>query len=148
MKKKVLLSLDPDVAELLEKEARDQGINKSQVVTRLLKDNIENRLSKHIVRALENLLLYLILQNENLKEIKKDELIEKLDYIYKQGKIIRTSKSILLREERNKRKTQLKTFWNNILKMLEPNNFYNEIGYKDGKIDITKTKNFLKKLHQ
>ena len=110
MKKKVLLSLDPDVAELLEKEAKDQGINKSQVVTRLLKDNIENRLSKHIVRDIENLLLYLILQNENLKTINKDELIEKLDYIYKQGKIIRTSKSILLREERNKRKHNLKHF--------------------------------------
>jgi len=148
MKKKVLLSLDEEVVELLEKGSRELGINKSQFITRLLKDNVENRLSKHIVRDVENLLLYLILQNENLKQLNKEDLFEKLDFIYKQSKVIRTSKSLLIKEEREKRKTELKSFWNSILKMLEPDNFYNQIGFKDGKVDLNKTKKFLKELHK
>ena len=147
MKKKVLLSLDPEVVELLEKGSKELGINKSQFITRLLKDNVENRLSKHIVRDIENLLLYLILQNNELKPINKNELIEKLDFIYKQGKIIRTSKSILIKGEREKRKTELKTFWNKVLTLLEPKTFISKVS-TNGKLDIEKTKKFIAELYE
>jgi len=148
MKKKVLLSLDNEVVELLEKGSKELGVSKSQFITRLLKDNVENRLSKHIVRDIENLLLYLILQNDNLQPIDKTNLMEKLDFIYKQGKTIRSGKSLLIREEREKRKTELKNFWNKILNLLEPDNFYEKIGFNNGKIDLNKTKTFLKELHK
>jgi len=148
MKKKVLLSLDNEVVELLEKGSKELGVSKSQFITRLLKDNVENRLSKHIVRDIENLLLYLILQNDNLQPIDKTNLMEKLDFIYKQGKTIRSGKSLLIREEREKRKTELKNFWNKILNLLEPDNFYEKIGFNNGKIDLKKTKTFLKELHK
>jgi len=123
------------------------GINKSQFITRLLKDNVENRLSKYIVRDIENLILYFLLNNTELKELNKTDLMEKLDFIYKQTKVIKQSKSILFKEEREKRKKELKTFWNKILELLELENFYKNIGYSNGKLDINKTKNFLKKLH-
>ena len=147
MKKKVLLSLDPEAVELLDKGSKELGINKSQFITRLLKDNVENRLSKHIVRDIENLLLYLILQNNELKPINKNELIEKLDFIYKQGKIIRTSKSILIKGEREKKKTELKTFWNKVLTLLEPKTFIEKVG-TNGKLDIEKTKKFIAELYE
>jgi len=148
MKKKVLLSLDPDVVDLLDKESKELGINKSAYITRLLKDNVENRLSKHIVRDIENLLLYLILQNTELKTIDKNELLNKLDFIYKQSKTIQTSKSILLREEKNKRKIELKSFWNSILKMLEPNNFLNNVSNDKKTIDSQKAIKFIKNLSE
>ena len=148
MKKKVLLSLDPDVVDLLDKESKELGINKSAYITRLLKDNVENRLSKHIVRDIENLLLYLILQNNQLKELNKNDLLEKLDFIYKQSKTIQTSKSILLREEKNKRKIELKSFWNSILKMLEPNNFLNNVSNDKKTIDSQKAIKFIKNLSE
>lgn len=147
MKKKILLSLDPEAVELLEKGSKELGINKSQFITRLLKDNVENRLSKHIVRDIENLLLYLILQNNELKPINKNELIEKLDFIYKQGKIIRTSKSILIKGEREKKKTELKTFWNKVLTLLEPQTFMKKVS-TNNKIDIEKTKKFIGELYE
>ena len=147
MKKKVLLSLDPEAVELLEKGSKELGINKSQFITRLLKDNVENRLSKHIVRDIENLLLYLILQNNELKPINKNELIEKLDFIYKQGKIIKTSKSILIKGEREKKKTELKTFWNKVLTLLEPKTFISKVS-TNGKLDIEKTKKFIAELYE
>ena len=148
MKKKVLLSLDPEVVDLLDKESKELGINKSAYITRLLKDNTENRLSKHIVRDVENLLLYLILQNNELKTLNKDELLNKLDFIYKQSKTIQTSKSILLKEERQKRKIELKNFWNNILKMLEPANFLNNVSSNGKTIDTKKAIKFIKNLSQ
>jgi len=146
MKKKVLLSLDEDTIELLNKGSKELGINKSQFVSRLLKDNVENRLSKYIVRDIENLILYFLLNTE-LKSIDKTDLMEKLDFIYKQTKIIKQSKTILLKEEREKRKKELKSFWNKILKLLEPDNFYKSIGYVNGKLNLNKTKQFLKELN-
>jgi hypothetical protein len=141
-KRKVLLSLDEDTIQLLEKGSKELGINKSSYITRLLKDNVENRLSKYIVRDVENLLLYLILQNPNLKKIDKENLINKLDEIYKETKIIKQSKTILLKEEREKRKSELKNFWNKILKLLEPKTFMNKIS-TNGKLDQEKTKKFI-----
>ena len=147
MKKKVLLSLDPEVVELLEKGSKELGINKSQFITRLLKDNVENRLSKHIVRDIENLLLYLILQNDNQKQINKNEIMQKLDFIYKQTTAVKSAKALLLKEEREKKKNELKAFWHKVLELLEPNNFKKNILNKDGKYNPEKAKKYLKQLH-
>ena len=146
MKKKVLLSLDEEVVKLLDKGSKELGINKSQFITRLLKDNVENRLSKYIVRDIENLLLFLILQ-QDLKTIDKNKIIEKLDFIYKQATAIKSAKALLLKEEREKRKNELKTFWNKILTLLEPQNFKKNILNKDGKYNPEKAKKYLKQLH-
>jgi len=148
MKKKILISLDEDVVEILEKGTKDLGINKSQMITRLIKDNVENRLSKYIVRDIENLLYYLILQNNNFTKLDKSQILDKLDFIRKETKTIKSVKSLLLKTEREKKKTELKTFWNKILTLLEPSNFYNQIGFKNGKIDQVKTKEFLKELYK
>jgi hypothetical protein len=148
MKKKILLSLDEDVAKQLEKQSKELGITKSNYITQLIKENTENRLSKHIARDIENLVLYLLLNQENLKPINNENLMEKLDFIFNQGKIIKSSKSILLREEKKRKKQELKNFWNKILKMLEPNNFYKSIGYQNGKINFNKLKSFITELHK
>ncbi len=144
--KKVLLSLNQNDFELLDKESKRLGMNKSQFMRRLINDNVENRLSKHIVRDIENLLLFLILQNNlQIKEIDKTNLVEKLDEIYEQTKNIKTSKMILLKEQKNKRKNEMKKFWNKVLKLLEPQNFMNEVSI-NGKFDGEKTKKFVLKL--
>ena len=146
MKKKILLSLDAEVIELLEKGSKEHGTNKSAFITMLLKNNVENRLSKYIVRDIENLLLYLILQNAELKNINKNEIIEKLDFIYKQATAIKSSKSLLLKEQREKNKNELKNFWHKVLTLLEPQNFKKNI-LTDGKYDAQKAKKYLKQLH-
>ena len=146
MKKKVLLSLDEEVIELLEKGSKEHGTNKSAFITMLLKNNVENRLSKYIVRDIENLLLYLILQNAELKNINKNEIIEKLDFIYKQATAVKSAKALFIKEEKEKRKNELKTFWSKILTLLEPNNFKKNI-LTDNKYDAQKAKKYLKQLH-
>lgn len=147
MKKKVLLSLDIETIELLEKGSKELGINKSAYITRLLKDNVENRLSKYIVRDVENLLLFLILQND-LKTIDKNKIIEKLDFIYKQATAVKSAKALLLKEEREKKKNELKTFWHKVLTLLEPQNFKKNILNKDGKYDAQKAKKYLIKINK
>ena len=147
MKKKVLLSLDEEVVKLLEKGSKELGINKSAYVARLLKDNVENRLSKYIVRDVENLLLFLILQND-LKTIDKNKIIEKLDFIYKQATAVKSAKALLLKEEREKKKNELKTFWHKVLTLLEPQNFKKNILNKDGKYDAQKAKKYLIKINK
>jgi hypothetical protein len=144
MKKKILISLDEEVAELLNKAAAEQGVNKSQVITKLLKENVENRLSKYIVRDVENLILYLLL-NSNLGEINKNELPQKLENIINNAKQIGSVKSLLLKEKREKRKEEFKNFWAEILNMLEPNNFRKNI-LTNNKYDDKKARAYLKKL--
>ncbi len=146
MKKKVLLSLDEEVIELLEKGSKEHGTNKSAFITMLLKNNVENRLSKYIVRDVENLLLYLILQDTNLKTINKENIMEKLDFIYKQATAVGGAKALFIKEEREKKKNELKNFWHKILTLLEPQNFKHNI-LTDGKYDAQKAKKYLKQLH-
>ena len=147
MKKKVLLSLDIETIELLEKGSKELGINKSAYITRLIKDNTENRLSKHIVRDVENLLLYLILQNTNLQQVDKNKIIEKLDFIYKQTTAVKSAKALLIKEERERKKEELKTFWHKVLTLLEPNNFKKNI-LTGGKYDAQKAKKYLIKINK
>jgi len=146
MKKKVLLSLDEEVVKLLEKGAKELGINKSAYITRLVKDNTENRLSKYIVRDVENLLLYLILQNTNLQQVDKNKIIEKLDFIYKQTTAVKSAKALFIKEERERKKEELKDFWHKVLTLLEPSNFKKNI-LTGGKYDAQKAKKYLKQLH-
>jgi len=146
MKKKILISLDEEVAELLEKAAAEQGVNKSQVITKLLKENVENRLSKYIVRDVENLILYLLL-NSNLGEINKNELPQKLENIINNAKQIGSVKSLLLKEKREKKKEEFKNFWAEILNMLEPNNFKKAI-FKNGKYSPEKAKKYLIRINK
>ena len=147
MKKKVLLSLDEEVIELLNKGSEEHGTNKSAFITMLLKNNVENRLSKYIVRDVENLLLYLILQNAELKNINKNEIIEKLDFIYKQTTAVKSAKALFIKEQREKRKNELKSFWHKILTLLEPQNFKKNI-LTDGKYNAQKAKKYLIKINK
>ena len=148
MKKKILLSVDEEIAELLDKGSKELGTNKSKYISMLIKDNVENRLSRYIARDIENVVLYLLLQqNTDLKNLDKNNIIKKLEFIHKQTNTIKSAKSIFLKNNRNKKNNELKNFWNKILEMLEPTSFINNVG-TNGKLDMEKTKKFIAELYK
>lgn len=112
-KKLERFSLNVEYINLLEKEAIKQGKTKGEMLNHLLYESLvkrDNRLSNHIARMNEDLLLMLLLKDE-----KEYETIED---IFERSENISRLKSTIIKEKREIKKTNQKNFWNEILSII------------------------------
>lgn len=135
MSKKRLLTrfnIQSELLELIEEQSKNQNITKHDFLNNLLYDKLikkDNRLSQHIARDIENLILVLLTNEQKFPNIKEamDESI-KIDHI----------KRNILMERREVKRGQFKSFWNQILKEINPDQFL-EIKTKEAAIEKLKT---------
>lgn len=135
MSKKRLLTrfnIQTELLELIEEQSRNQNITKHDYLNQLLYDKLikkDNRLSQHIARDIENLILILLISEQKFPSIKEAmEAGIKIDPI----------KRNILMERREVKRGQFKSFWNQILKEINPDQFL-EIKTKEAAIEKLKT---------
>lgn len=134
MSKKILtrFNIKPELLEVIEIESDKQQISKHDFLNSLLYDKLikkDNRLSQHIARDVENLLLVLLTSTQKFPSIK--EAMEA-------GISIDKIKRNILMERREVKRGQFKSFWNQILKEINPDQFL-EIKTKEAAIEKLKT---------
>lgn len=133
MSKKRLLTrfnIQTELLELIEEQSRNQNITKHDYLNQLLYDKLikkDNRLSQHIARDIENLVLLLLTEQKfpSIKEAMEAGI--KIDPI----------KRNLLMEKREVKRGQFKSFWNQILKEINPDQFL-EIKTKEAALEKLK----------
>lgn len=111
-------TINKEFYNLLKKEAHLQGKNESQMLNHILYESLvkrDNRLSNHIARDNENLLLMLLTEPE--------KKYGSLQEIFKERDTVSRNKSSLIKEIRNKKKTQENNFWKEILKVISIEEF-------------------------
>lgn len=135
MSKKRLLTrfnIQTELLELIEEQSKNQNITKHDYLNQLLYDKLikkDNRLSQHIARDIENLILILLTSEQKFPSIKEAmEAGIKIDPI----------KRNILMERREVKRGQFKSFWNQILKEINPDQFI-EIKTKEAAIEKLKT---------
>lgn len=113
----IRFNLQPDYIEAIHSEAQKKGISHHDVMNDLIYSSLiakDNRLSNHILRTNENLLLLLLISDERFPSIKEAlEAGEKLDPL----------KRNLLIEKREMRKEKFASFWSQLLKEVNPEQF-------------------------
>jgi uncharacterized membrane-anchored protein YhcB (DUF1043 family) len=119
MSKKILtrFNIKPELLEVIQTEADKQQISKHDFLNSLLYDKLikkDNRLSQHIARDVENLILVLLTNEQKFPTIK--EAIEA-------GISIDKVKRNVLMERREAKKERFTTFWRRILNELNPEQF-------------------------
>lgn len=119
MSKKILtrFNIKPELLEVIQNEADKQQISKHDFLNSLLYDKLikkDNRLSQHIARDVENLILVLLTNEQKFPTIK--EAIEA-------GIIADKIKRNVLMERREVKKERFTTFWRRILNELNPEQF-------------------------
>jgi predicted GTPase len=119
MSKKILtrFNIKPELLEVIQTEADNQNISKHDFLNSLLYDKLikkDNRLSQHIARDVENLILVLLTNEQKFPTIK--EAIEA-------GIIADKIKRNVLMERREAKKERFTTFWRRILNELNPEQF-------------------------
>ena len=119
MSKKILtrFNIKPELLEVIQTEADNQNISKHDFLNSLLYDKLikkDNRLSQHIARNVENLILVLLTNEQKFPTIK--EAIEA-------GIIADKIKRNVLMERREAKKERFTTFWRRILTELNPEQF-------------------------
>ena len=135
MSKKRLLTrfnIQIELLELIEEQSRNQNITKHDYLNSLLYDKLikkDNRLSQHIARDIENLILVLLTTEQKFSSIK-----EAMEAGIKTDPIKRN----LLIEKREVKRGQFKSFWNQILKEINPDQFL-EIKTKEAALEKLKT---------
>jgi hypothetical protein len=135
MSKKRLLTrfnLQPELLALIEEQSHNQNITKHDYLNQLLYDKLvkkDNRLSQHIARDIENLILVLLTTEQKFLSIK--EAMEA-------GVHIDPIKRNILMEKREVKRGQFKSFWNQILKEINPDQFL-EIKTKEAALEKLKT---------
>lgn len=135
MSKKRLLTrfnIQSELLELIEEQSRNQNITRHDYLNQLLYDKLikkDNRLSHHIARDIENLVLVLLTTEQTFPSIK-----EAMDA----GIHIDPIKRNILMERREVKRGQFKSFWNQILKEINPDQFL-EIKTKEAAIEKLKT---------
>lgn len=135
MSKKRLLTrfnIQTELLELIEEQSRNQNITKHDYLNQLLYDKLikkDNRLSQHIARDIENLILVLLTTEQKFSSIK-----EAMEAGIKTDPIKRN----LLIEKREVKRGQFKSFWNQILKEINPDQFL-EIKTKEAALEKLKT---------
>lgn len=134
MSKKRLLTrfnIQSELLELIEEQSRNQNITKHDYLNQLLYDKLikkDNRLSQHIARDIENLVLLL------LTEQKFPSIREAMEAGIKTDPLKRN----ILMERREVKRGQFKSFWNQILKEINPDQFL-EIKTKEAALEKLKT---------
>lgn len=135
MSKKRLLTrfnIQTELLELIEEQSRNQNITKHDYLNSLLYDKLikkDNRLSQHIARDIENLILVLLTTEEKFSSIK-----EAMEAGIKTDPIKRN----ILMERREVKRGQFKSFWNQILHEINPDQFL-EIKTKEAALEKLKT---------
>jgi uncharacterized membrane-anchored protein YhcB (DUF1043 family) len=119
MNKKILtrFNIKPELLEVIQTEADKQQVSKHDFLNSLLYDKLikkDNRLSQHIARDVENLILVLLTNEQKFPTIK--EAIEA-------GIIADKIKRNILMERREAKKERFTTFWRRILNELNPEQF-------------------------
>lgn len=119
MSKKILtrFNIKPELLEIIQTEADKENISKHDFLNSLLYDKLikkDNRLSQHIARDVENLILVLLTNEQKFPTIK--EAIEA-------GIIADKIKRNVLMERREAKKERFTTFWRRILTELNPEQF-------------------------
>lgn len=119
MNKKILtrFNIKPELLEVIQIEADKQQVSKHDFLNSLLYDKLikkDNRLSQHIARDVENLILVLLTNEQKFPTIK--EAIEA-------GIIADKIKRNVLMERREVKKERFTTFWRRILNELNPEQF-------------------------
>lgn len=135
MSKKRLLTrfnLQPELLALIEEQSQNQNISKHDYLNQLLYDKLvkkDNRLSQHIARDIESLLLVSMTTEQKFPSIKEAmEAAVHIDPI----------KRNILMERREVKRGQFKSFWNQILKEINPDQFI-EIKTKEAALEKLKT---------
>lgn len=112
----IRFNLNPDYIEAIHAEAQKKGVSHHDVLNDLIYGSLiakDNRLSNHILRTNENLLLLLVL-DERFASIKDAlEAADKLDPL----------KRNLLIEKRELKKERFASFWSQLLKEVNPEQF-------------------------
>ena len=135
MNKKRLLTrfnIQSQLLELIDEQSKQQNISKHDYLNQLLYDKLlkkDNRLSHHIARDIENLILVSLTSDQKFQTIK--EAVEAANHID-------PIKRNLLIEKREIKRGQFKSFWNQILKEINPDNFL-EIKTKEAAVEKLKT---------
>lgn len=135
MSKKRLLTrfnIQTELLELIEEQSRNQNITKHDYLNQLLYDKLvkkDNRLSQHIARDIENLILVLLTTEQKFPSIK-----EAMAAGIKTDPIKRN----ILMERREVKRGQFKSFWNQILKEINPDQFL-EIKTKEAALEKLKS---------
>lgn len=113
----IRFNLQPDYIEAIHTEAQKKGVSHHDVINDLIYGSLiakDNRLSNHILRTNENLLLLLLISDERFASIKEAlEAGEKLDPL----------KRNLLIEKRELKKEKFASFWSQLLKEVNPEQF-------------------------
>ena len=138
MDKKILIrfNIQSDYLEIIDNEADKRGLSKHEFLNYVLYEYLvkkENRLSNHVVRDVENLVLMLLTSNERYKDIKS---------VLKQASFIDAKKRTLLHEQKYSNKD--KTFWNKLLVELNPSEFIKIKTQEDANNKITALYNIVK----
>ena len=113
----IRFNLQPDYIEAIHAEAQKKGISHHDVMNDLIYGSLiakDNRLSNHILRTNENLLLLLLISDERFASIIEAlEAGEKLDPL----------KRNLLIEKREMKKEKFSSFFSQLLKEVNPEQF-------------------------
>lgn len=120
MSKKILtrFNIQTELLELIQIEANQQNISKHDYLNQLLYDKLvkkDNRLSHHIARDIENLILLLILMS--------GKKFENIPAVFQEADQIDRVKREFLSLRRNTQSKRAKTMWAKLMKELSPASF-------------------------
>jgi hypothetical protein len=119
MSKKILtrFNIQTELLELIQTQAKEQNISKHDYLNQVLYDKLikkDNRLSHHIARDIENLIL-LFLTNE--------KKFENIPAVFQEADQIDKVKREFLSLRRNTQSKRAKTMWAKLMKELSPASF-------------------------
>lgn len=119
MSKKILtrFNIQTELLELIQTEASKQNISKHDYLNQLLFDKLirkDNRLSQHIARDIENLILLLLTNGAKY---------ENIPAVFQEADQIDKLKREFLSLRRNTQSKSAKTMWAKLMKELAPSSF-------------------------
>lgn len=119
MSKKILtrFNIQTELLELIQIEASKQNISKHDYLNQLLFDKLirkDNRLSQHIARDIENLILLLLTNGAKY---------ENIPAVFQEADQIDKLKREFLSLRRNTQSKSAKTMWAKLMKELAPSSF-------------------------
>lgn len=119
MRKKILtrFNIQTELLELIQIEASHQNISKHDYLNQLLFDKLirkDNRLSQHIARDIENLILLLLTNGAKY---------ENIPAVFQEADQIDKLKREFLSLRRNTQSKSAKTMWAKLMKELAPSSF-------------------------
>lgn len=119
MSKKILtrFNIQTELLELIQTHAKEQNISKHDYLNQLLFDKLirkDNRLSQHIARDIENLILLLLTNGAKY---------ENIPAVFQEADQIDKLKREFLSLRRNTQSKSAKTMWAKLMKELAPSSF-------------------------